>query len=127
RREAADLLAETQRVIDSVAVVTEPRLAQLGFDELLDGLLARIRQVLDADSSAVFLLEGDPPELVLAAAPDAPELVGTRIPTGTGVCSAAAASGAVQVVRDVAAVPDAVPGVETRSRSLVAAPLTADG
>src|SRR5687767_4239204 len=33
RQESAQLLEETQRVIDSVAVVTDPALAELGFDQ----------------------------------------------------------------------------------------------
>jgi two-component system, cell cycle sensor histidine kinase and response regulator CckA len=127
RQESARLLEETQRVIDSVAVVTDPALAELGFADLLPHLLVRIRDVLGADSTSVLLLEGEPPELVLAAAPGAAHLVGQRVPAGTGVCWRAASSGAVQVVADVRGVPDAVPGVETTSRSLVAAPLVVDG
>jgi signal transduction histidine kinase/CheY-like chemotaxis protein/putative methionine-R-sulfoxide reductase with GAF domain len=127
RQESARLLEETQRVIDSVAVVTDPALAELGFADLLPHLLVRIRDVLGADATSVFLLEGDPPELVLAAAPGADHLVGQRVPAGTGVCWRAATSGAVQVVADVRSVPDAVPELETANRSLVAAPLVVDG
>src|ERR1700712_2168697 len=71
RQESARLLEETQRVIDSVALGTDPALAELGFGELLPHLLMRVRDVLGADSTSVLLLEGDPSELVLAAAPGA--------------------------------------------------------
>ncbi|MGD9797818.1 MAG: ATP-binding protein [Acidimicrobiia bacterium] len=127
RQESARLLEETQRVIDSVAVVTDPALAELDFGELLPHLLVRIRDVLGADATTVLLLEGDPAELVLAAAPGADHLVGLRVPRSIGVCWRAADTGAVQVVPDVRSVPDAVAGMETSSRSLVAAPLVVDG
>jgi signal transduction histidine kinase len=76
---AADLLARLQ-------VVSDAALAHLSPDDLLDELLARVRDVLSADTCAVLLFDEKTNELVARAAKGLEEEVeqGVRIPIGRG-------------------------------------------
>src|SRR3954452_5616036 len=57
RRRTAQLLDERQALIESMGIVTDPRIMQLPLYQLLDDLLARARTVLSADAAAVYLLD----------------------------------------------------------------------
>src|SRR4051794_4797594 len=57
RRQTEALLGERERLIESLGVVTDPRLTQLPLYQLLDELLVRARNVLQADTAGVYLLE----------------------------------------------------------------------
>ena len=76
---AEDRLADIQSLTDS-------GLTQLDVDDLLVELLARVREVLSADTAAVLLLDEASQELVATAARGIEEEVrqGVRIPLGTG-------------------------------------------
>lgn len=73
--------------------VSDAALAHLAVDELLDELLLRVRDILDADTAAVLLLDGDRNELVARAAKGLEEEVerGVRIPVGKGFAGKIAA------------------------------------
>jgi signal transduction histidine kinase len=82
--------------------VTDAALAHLSLDELLDELLERIRDALEADTSALLMLDTEHDELVARAAKGLEEEVerGTRIPFGKGF------AGRVAATRDVVFIPD---------------------
>src|SRR5262249_57316730 len=70
--------------IEHVQAVTDAALAHLEVNELLNVLLPRIRDILEADTCAVLLLDEDTNELVARAALGIEEEVGVRIPVGAG-------------------------------------------
>ena len=84
-------------------LVTDAALAHLELDELLDELLARIREALDADTAAILLHDEDRHELVARAAVGLEEEVerGVRIPLGRGFAGRIAAERRPIVVEDV--------------------------
>jgi len=86
RVDAAERLRRLQRVADAT-------LAHLSVDELLEELLLRIREILDADTAAVLLLDPTRNELVARAAKGIEEEVeqGVRIPVGKGFAGRIAA------------------------------------
>jgi signal transduction histidine kinase len=73
--------------------VTDAALAHLKLDDLLAELLLRIRDILDADTAAILLLDPDTNELVARAAAGIEEEVeaGVRIPVGRGFAGRVAA------------------------------------
>lgn len=83
--------------------VTDAALAHLGLDELLDELLTRIRDALEADTSALLMLDAEREELVARAAKGLEEEVerGTRIPYGKGFAGRIAATRDIVMIEDV--------------------------
>jgi phosphoserine phosphatase RsbU/P len=73
--------------------VTDAALSHLGADDLLTALLSRVRQILDADTAAVLLLDSSGRQLIAAAASGLEEEVsqGVRIPVGRGFAGRIAA------------------------------------
>src|SRR5919202_6462665 len=97
---APEAAAETLRKLQSV---TDAALAHLTLEELLDELLVRVRDVLDADTCAVLLLDEPTNELVARAAKGIEEEVeqGVRIPVGKGFAGRVAAERRVIEIEDV--------------------------
>ena len=83
--------------------VTDAALAHLSLDELLSELLERIRDALEADTSALLMLDRERDELVARAAKGLEEEVerGTRIPFGKGFAGRIAATRDVVMIEDV--------------------------
>jgi signal transduction histidine kinase len=83
--------------------VTDAALAHLELDELLDELLTRVRDALDADTCAVLLLDDTGTELVARAAKGLEEEVerGVRIPVGKGFAGRVAAIRAPVQIEDL--------------------------
>jgi signal transduction histidine kinase len=83
--------------------VTDAALAHLSLDELLSELLERIRDALEADTSALLMLDDESGELVARAAKGLEEEVerGTRIPFGKGFAGRIAATRDVVIIEDV--------------------------
>ena len=75
-------------------LVTDTALGQLDFEDLLLELLNRVRQILEADTAAVLLLDEGSGELVARAACGIEEEVreGVRIPLGVGFAGTIAAT-----------------------------------
>ena len=73
--------------------VTDAALSHLGADELLAELLSRVREILNADTGAVLLLDGSGRQLIATAASGLEEEVsqGVRIPVGRGFAGRIAA------------------------------------
>jgi serine phosphatase RsbU (regulator of sigma subunit)/anti-sigma regulatory factor (Ser/Thr protein kinase) len=84
---------ETAERLRRVLRVTDVALAHLSPEALLDELLIRVREVLDADTAAVLLLDEATNELVARAAKGLEEAVeqGVRIPVGKGFAGRIAA------------------------------------
>jgi sigma-B regulation protein RsbU (phosphoserine phosphatase) len=73
--------------------VTDAALSHLGADDLLATLLTRVRQILDADTAAVLLLDSSGRQLIATVASGLEEEVsqGVRIPVGRGFAGRVAA------------------------------------
>ena len=89
--------------VENVQAVTDAALSALELDELLAVLLPRIRDILDADTCAVLLLDEESNELVARAALGIEEEVeqGVRIPIGRGFAGRVAATRQPIVLPDV--------------------------
>jgi GAF domain-containing protein len=89
--------------IEDVQAVTDEALAYLAVDDLLAVLLPRIRDILDADTCAVLLVDDDRRELVARAAVGIEEEVeqGVRVPIGRGFAGRIAAQRRAVILDDV--------------------------
>jgi signal transduction histidine kinase len=108
--------------------VTDTALAPLSLDNLLDELLDRIRDALEADTCAVLLLDEPRRELVARAARGIEEEVeqGVRIPLGQGFAGRVAAERQPVVIPDVDHSEVMNPILREKGiRSLLGAPLLA--
>jgi signal transduction histidine kinase len=92
-----------RRRMEHVQAVTDVALAHLELDELLGVLLPRIRDILEADTCAVLLLDEETNELVARAAVGIEEEVeqGVRIPVGGGFAGRIAAERKPVILDDV--------------------------
>jgi signal transduction histidine kinase len=95
-RRSADRLLKIQSVTDAA-------LAHLNLSELLDELLVRVRDILEADTCAILLLDEQANELVARAARGIEEEVeqGVRIPVGKGFAGRVASTRRPIVLDDV--------------------------
>jgi len=110
--------------------VTDAALAHLQLDELLDALLLRIRDALEADTVAILLLDENTNELVARAAKGIEEEVeqGIRIPVGAGFAGRVAAEARPLTIPDVDHADVLNPILrEKRIKSLLGAPLVVGG
>jgi sigma-B regulation protein RsbU (phosphoserine phosphatase) len=83
-----------QSRLDDLLAVTEAGLSHLGVEQLLVELLQRVRDILEADTAAVLLLDEGGSQLVARAACGIEEEVrqGVRVPVGHGFAGAIAAT-----------------------------------
>ncbi len=126
-RKAAEATADRLRKVQDV---TDAALGGLTLDDLLDELLERIRNALEADTAAILLLDEQENELVARAAKGIEEKVegGVRIPLGEGFAGRVAAlrqTVAIENVDDA----DVVNPIlrEKKIKSLLGAPLISRG
>ena len=86
--------ASAQAQLASLQALTDTAITTLDVDDLLDELLSRVQEALDADTAAVLLLAEGAGELVATAARGIEEEVreGVRVPLGTGFAGRIAAS-----------------------------------
>lgn len=113
-----------------IEAVTDQALAHLNIEVLLDELLQRVCDVLNADTAAVLLLDEDTNELVATAARDIEEEVrqGVRIPVGKGFAGTIAARGQPAIIEHVNETNVVNPILLKRGiRSLLGAPLVVSG
>jgi phosphoserine phosphatase RsbU/P len=77
----------------AIRSVTDAALSHLGAGDLLTTLLSRVREILDADTAAVLLLDNSGRQLIATAASGLEEEVsqGVRIPVGRGFAGRIAA------------------------------------
>ena len=97
-----ELGGNTER-LHRLQAFTDAALAHLELDELLDAMLVRIREILEADTVAVLLLDEATNELVARAAVGIEEEVeqGVRIPVGHGFAGRVAADRRAVILDDV--------------------------
>jgi anti-sigma regulatory factor (Ser/Thr protein kinase)/putative methionine-R-sulfoxide reductase with GAF domain len=110
--------------------VTDASLAHLSVDDLLDELLDRVRDILDADTAAVLLLDEPAGQLVATAARGLEEEVyqGMRIPMGRGFAGRVAAGKQPVAIEDVQHGDVVNPVLRKKGiRSLLGVPLVASG
>ena len=83
-----------QERLENLLAVTEVSLGRLGVEELLVELMNRVREIVDADTAAVLLLDAGSNQLVARAACGIEEEVrqGVRVPVGVGFAGAIAAT-----------------------------------
>ncbi len=83
-----------QERLENLLAVTEIGLGRLGVEEMLQELLNRVREIVDADTAAVLLLDEGANHLVARAACGIEEEVrqGVRVPLGQGFAGAIAAT-----------------------------------
>jgi signal transduction histidine kinase len=89
--------------VEHVQAITDAALAHLELDDLFGVLLPRIREILEADTCAVLLLDEATNELVARAAVGIEEEVerGVRIPVGGGFAGRVAANRQAVILDDV--------------------------
>jgi signal transduction histidine kinase len=110
--------------------ITDAALAHLQLDALLAELLTRIRDMLDADTSAVLMLDEEKRELVAWAAVGLEEEVerGIRIPVGKGFAGRIAAEQRPIVLDDVDHADVLNPVLREKGvKSLLGVPLVIEG
>src|ERR671919_1721075 len=102
RRSSHPILDPLER-LQRVQRVSDTALSHLSVNDLLDELLLRVREILDADTAAVLLLDQTRNELVARAAVGIEEEVerGVRIPLGKGFAGRVAAYRTPVVLDDV--------------------------
>jgi signal transduction histidine kinase len=111
-------------------LVTEAALSSRGLEELLDELLIRTRDILEADTCAILLLDVETDELVARAAKGIEEEVeaGVRIPVGKGFAGRIAALRHTVAIEDVDHADVLNPILRQKGvKSLLGAPLMSRG
>jgi PAS domain S-box-containing protein len=116
-------------LVQRLESITEAALTHRSLDQLLRGITERIHDVVEADATVILLPTDDGAHLTMAhavglAAGTASEV---RVPIGEGLSGRIAASGQPLIIDDAAADVDLGPLRNTRVRSLVSVPLSADG
>jgi serine phosphatase RsbU (regulator of sigma subunit)/anti-sigma regulatory factor (Ser/Thr protein kinase) len=118
--------------LGDVQKVTESALAYLDLDDLLNELLQRVTDILNADTAAVLLVEDDGRTLAARAAKGLEEEVerGFRLPVGRGFAGRVAATREPVVIPDLDNSPVTVVNPlmrEKNVRSLLGVPLIVEG
>jgi phosphoserine phosphatase RsbU/P len=125
----SDLEPEAEQ-LRRIQTVTDASLAHLEIEELLDTLLERARETLDADTAAILLIDRSTQEMVATAAKGIEEEVrsGVRIPIGRGFAGRIAAEKKPLILDRVDHTTVLNPILlEVGIRSLLGVPLIADG
>jgi anti-sigma regulatory factor (Ser/Thr protein kinase)/putative methionine-R-sulfoxide reductase with GAF domain len=110
--------------------ISDPMLSELEFDQLLDELLVRVRDLLGVDTAAILLLDQTTNELVARAAKGIEEEVeqGVRIPVGTGFAGRIARERVAIFIADVDHADIMNPILREKGiRSLLGVPLIVEG
>jgi phosphoserine phosphatase RsbU/P len=121
--------ADTER-LRRIEMVTDVALAQLDVEDLLDELLVRVRDALDADLAAVLLIDEATDELVVSASVGIDDSGGppVRIPRGVGFAGRIAAEAKPVVLTEVGDADVYNPILRRKGvRSLMGVPLVAEG
>jgi sigma-B regulation protein RsbU (phosphoserine phosphatase) len=116
--------------LQDIQSITDAALARLDPLNVLDALVARVREALHADTAAVLLLDGPTGQLVATAASGLEEevLQGARVPVGKGFAGRIAAQARPVIIDHVDRHNVVNPILLARGiRSLMGAPLLAGG
>jgi PAS domain S-box-containing protein len=123
--------AEVEAAVDMVQrlqAITEAALAPRSLDQLLRGVVERIHDVVEADTTVILLPTEDGTHLTVAHAIGLADGAGrdVRVPIGEGLTGRIAASGQPLIVDDAGDI-DLEPLRDARVKSLVGVPLSVDG
>ncbi|MBK1785272.1 ATP-binding SpoIIE family protein phosphatase [Prauserella cavernicola] len=124
--EPADIADRLRRI----EAVTDNALAELELEQLLAELLARVKELLGADTATVLLVDSGGHHLVASASSGMEEEVrqGVRVPVGEGFAGRIAASRTPMVIQQVDSTTVVNPLLwEKGVRSLAGVPLVAGG
>ena len=113
-----------------IQAITDAAMSQLDEQEFLDELLRRVKDILDADTAAVLLLDNTSGTLIATAAAGLEEEVsqGVRIPVGRGFAGRVAAERRTVIIDHVDHTTVINPILLDKGiRSLMGVPLTAAG
>lgn len=116
--------------LSDIQAITDAALSRLSARDLLDELLDRVQEVLDADTLAVLLLDHGSSELVATAARGLEDEVsqGVRVPVGSGFAGRVAAERQPVILDKVDDDTVANPVlIDRKIRSLLGVPLLAGG
>src|SRR5579859_5262867 len=96
-------ITEVRERLRRIEAVTDVALSKLTMEDLLDELLARLRELLDTDTATVLLLDESGQFLTPVAAQGLEEEVrqGVRIPMGSGFAGRVAATAAPVTIAEV--------------------------
>jgi signal transduction histidine kinase len=121
-RQEAQQLA---RRLEAIQAITDEALLHTSMSPLINGLMTRVRDALDADNVAILLPTLDGRELTLFTAhgPEAALADRVRVPMGRGVAGTIAATHAPLVLDDVSKVEVANPFLHEQVASLVGVPI----
>jgi anti-sigma regulatory factor (Ser/Thr protein kinase)/putative methionine-R-sulfoxide reductase with GAF domain len=110
--------------------ISDPALSELEFNELLEELLVRVRDLLGVDTAAILLLDRKANQLVARAAKGIEEEVeaGVRVPVGTGFAGRIARERVAIFIADVDHADIMNPILREKGiRSLLGVPLIVEG
>lgn len=127
---AEDIREPATEQLRKLLLVTDAALSHLSLEELLDELLLRIREIFEADTAAVLMLDEVTGELVARAAKGLEEEVerGVRIPLGRGFAGRIASERTPVVLEDVDHADVLNPLLREKGvKSLLGVPLVARG
>jgi len=128
RLETQDRLARTTRRLTQIQSVTDAALSGLGVDELADQLLRKIREVLEADSATLLLLDKTGTMLVEHTTVGAQTGEATiPIPMGRGIAGTIASTMSPIVAEDLSTYEVVRPWLVRSMRSLMGVPLVYNG
>jgi hypothetical protein len=123
-------LPELRPELRGVQTITDAALSRLDPQEFLDELVDRVKEALGADTAVILLLDRGSGQLAATAASGLEDEVrqGVRIPVGRGFAGRVAAEQRPVIIDDVSARNVVNPILLERGvRSLIGAPLVADG
>src|SRR5215211_7269345 len=126
---ASGVISDAER-LRRLQALTDAALTSLDLDELLAALLERSRDILEADTCAILLVDEARNELVARAAVGIEEEVerGVRIPVGRGFAGRVAAQRAPVILEDVEHADVFNPILREKGiKSLLGVPLIAQG
>jgi putative ABC transport system ATP-binding protein len=121
-----DITQESQRFLEATALARDMAFQSM-LEQALFSFTAKAGQLLDAERASLFLVDRERDSLVLRVAEDLPEDGEVRIPIGSGIAGAVAASGETVRVDDAYADPRFSPEVDRQSgfhtRSILCLPV----
>jgi GAF domain-containing protein len=127
---AAGTISSRAEQVHHLYALSDPALAEMTLDELLDELLLRVRAALEVDTVAILLLDNEAGQLVARAAKGIEEEVerGVRVPLGQGFAGRIAAERVAIYIADVDHADILNPILREKGiRSLLGVPMIVEG
>jgi serine phosphatase RsbU (regulator of sigma subunit)/anti-sigma regulatory factor (Ser/Thr protein kinase) len=124
--QAARAAAErAQEWLQHIQEILEIGLSHDSLDELLEDLLARVREVMATDNATILLFDESGSELRARSSvgPDRSAFEDVAVPVGQGLVGRLVTTGKPLVVEDVASSPIAMPHLKRAAQSFVGVPL----